>query len=362
MARHTKDYDEGYQAAIEAIKQALSGQNNQGGEGDGPSLPNDMTSPQEATGQGSQSSGGQKSDKQQSRSGSGKPAGPSVEPSKDNHGTVSPEDCVGPNSLGNTPNTPGGIIDRQTGDDICKKEGYDSQSASQDVIDKEWGDLAIKESSKIKGNGAGDFKAKLVGIYKTTTDWKTALRKVVGKSLSPIDKRQAYANKNILVSQDRIARTDKDEYNNMDYMMAWIDSSGSMSDHQLKLCLSEVYSVALAKKPIKLVIIQCDTKIQDIKVYTSLSQLKKDIVHATVKGRGGTELKPCWDLLEKDPKYKRRPAELVMIFTDGYLDQYKRNPKTMKNLCWVILDNLGWEVRYKDNKTMTLHLRSDDIK
>ena len=135
MARHTKDYDEGYQAAIEAIKQALSGQNNQGGEGDGSSLPNDMTSPQ-ATGQGSQSSGGQSSGKQQSRS--GKPAGPSVEPSKDNHGTVSPpEDCVGPNSLGgNTPNTPGGIIDRQTGDDICKKEGYDSQSASQDVIDK----------------------------------------------------------------------------------------------------------------------------------------------------------------------------------------------------------------------------------
>lgn len=357
MARHTKDYDEGYQAAIEAIKQALSGQNNQGGEGDGSSLPNDMTSPQEATGQGGQSDG-----KQSSKSGSGKPAGPSVEPSKDNHGTVSPEDCIGPNSLGNTPDIPGGMIDRQTGDDICKKEGYDVQNASQDVIDKEWGDIAIRESSKLKGSDAGDFKAKLVGIYKTTTDWKTALRKVVGKSLSPIDKRQAYANKNILVSQDRIARTDKDEYNNMDYMMAWIDSSGSMSDHQLKLCLSEVYSVALAKKPMKLVVIQCDTKIQDIKVYTSLSQLKKDIVHATVKGRGGTELKPCWDLLEKDPKYRRKQAELVMIFTDGYLDQYKRNPKTMRNLCWVILDNPGWEVKYKDNKTMTLHLRSNDIK
>ena len=68
------------------------------------------------------------------------------------------------------------------------------------------------------------------------------------------------------------------------------------------------------------------------------------------------------NLLEKDPKYKRKPAELVMIFTDGDPAQYKRNPKTMKNLCWVILDDPSWELKYKDNKSMTLHLRSDDIK
>ena len=154
------------------------------------------------------------------------------------------------------------------------------------------------------GKYAGTLKSKIEGLYKVSTDWKKELRKIVGTSISPDEKRQAYANKNVLISQDRIARTDKDKYDNMDYMCAFIDSSGSMSNEQLKMCLSEVYSVALAKKPIKLIIIQCDTKIQEIKEYTSLQQLKKDMIHATVKGRGGTELKPCWDLLKNDKRFK----------------------------------------------------------
>ena len=37
-----------------------------------------------------------------------------------------------------------------------------------------------------------------------------------------------------------------------------------------------------------------------------------------------------------------------MVFTDGYLNQYKRDPRTMRNLCWVILDNPSFDVKYKD--------------
>lgn len=255
------------------------------------------------------------------------------------------------------------MIGQGDGDEIVEQEGYESENPGSDSAqERDWKETALKQASKMKGDQAGKLRSKLDSLYKTTKDWKKELKKVVGHSLSPEDKRQAYANKNILISQDRIARTDKDKYDNMDYMMAWVDSSGSMSDDQLKLCLSEVYAVALAKKPIKLVVIQCDTKIQDIKTYTDLRQLKKDMIHASVKGRGGTELKPCWDLLINDPIYKRRPCELVMVFTDGYLTQYKRNPKTMKHLCWCILDNPSWNPEYKDINTKVIHLNSQDIK
>jgi hypothetical protein len=63
--------------------------------------------------------------------------------------------------------------------------------------------------------------SKLEGLYKTSKDWKKDLKKIVGHSISPDEKRQAYAHKNVLVTQDRIARTDKDKYDNLDYMMAW---------------------------------------------------------------------------------------------------------------------------------------------
>lgn len=342
MARHTKEYNDGYQAAIEAIKKQLQNQQNQGSNGDSQSVI-------DAINKQSQSSDNNSNNSRTDSSDSGQ-------------GVVRPEDCIGPDELSDTPGTAGGMISKDVGDEICDKEGYDKEGGSDSTIEREWSDAGIKASTKMKGDKFGNLKSKLEGLYKVTSNWKKELRRIVGHAISPDEKRQAYANKNILISQDRIARTDKDKYDHLDYMMAWIDSSGSMTDDQLKQCLSEVYAIALAKKPIKLVVIQCDTKIQEIKEYTDLKTLKKDMIHATVKGRGGTELKPCWDLLNNDPKYKRRPAELVMVFTDGYLTQYKRNPRNMRNLCWVILDNPSWNLQYKDINTKVVHINTDDIK
>lgn len=324
---------------------------------------------QQSQGQSGEGSQGQSDDSQpgsgegQNQSGDGQSSGNSRTSKSDkNQGVVRPEDCVGPSDINGVPDTAGGMIDRDSGEKICRDEGYDDKGGSDSAVEREWKDAALKAASQLPGDGAGNLKAKLEAIYKVTTNWKKELRKVVGHSISPEDKRQAYANKNVLISQDRLSRTDKDKYDNLDYMMAWIDSSASMTEEQLKMCLSEIYGVALAKKPIKLVVIQCDTKIQEIKEYTDLRQLKRDMLSAYVKGGGGTELKPCWDLLMTDPKYKRRPAELVMIFTDGRLTQYKRNPRTMRNLCWAILDNPGWSIKHKDINTKAIYLNTADIK
>ena len=45
------------------------------------------------------------------------------------------------------------------------------------------------------------------------------------------------------------------QFDNMDYMIACIDTSGSMTNDQLKILLSEVYAIALVKKPIKLYVV-----------------------------------------------------------------------------------------------------------
>lgn len=277
-------------------------------------------------------------------------------------GKVSESDYNGPSALSKIPAAAGGIIDKDTGDKIAKSEGYPEEGGSEAAIEREWKDAAIKASQKLQGKQAGALKSKIESIYKTSTDWKKALRNIVGHSISPEEKRQAYANKNTLVAQNRIARTDKDKYDNMDYMMCWIDSSGSMTDDMLRRVLAEVYTVALAKKPIQLWIVQCDTTIQDIEVYRNVRELKSKLTRATVKGRGGTELKPCWDLLKKDPRFRSVRPDLIMIFTDGYLTQYKRDPRSMKNLCWVILDNPGFNLQYKDPFTKCIYLNTNDIK
>lgn len=361
---HSKDYKSGYDAAIEAIKKKLQDMQNGNndmknqGSGDGNQQDNGMISPEEAV-------GGQKRPNQQGQSG-GSASGSKSRTSKNdqNQGIVRPEDCCPPSSsrLSEVPGRAGGMIDMGEGEQIAKQEGYKPEGGNATAIERDWKDAALRETNKHKGDLPGNLVATIEGLYKTAQDWKKELRKIVGYSISPDDKRSAYANKNVLVSQDRLARTEKDQYDNMDYMMAWIDSSGSMSDDQLKQCLTEVHAVALAKKPMKLVVIQCDTKIQWIKEYRSLEEMKRDIPKQQVHGRGGTELKPCWDLLRNDPKYKRISPELVMIFTDGGLTQYKRDARTMRNLCWVILDNPSWQLQYKDINTKVVHIRTNDIK
>ena len=359
---NSKDYKDGYAAAIEAIKKALKGEGsgNQGKGADESDDNSDMQQPPVSgqNNQPGQGSGGSGSGSGKSSGGNGGSGGGSR--GEGSCGTVHAEDCTQPSS--GPGGYPGEMVDRAEGDKIAKSEGYENNGKSEAAQAQDFAETAVKESTKLKGDMPGNLKSVIENLYKTNTDWKQALRKVVGHALSPEDKRQAYANKNVLISQDRIARTDKDKYDNMDYMAVFIDSSGSMTDNQLQICLNEVYSVALKKKPIKLVIIQCDTRIQQVLEYHSLSEFKKDIIKQGVKGRGGTELKPCWDFLADDPKYKRRPAELVMCFTDGYLTQYKRDPRHMGTLCWVILDNTSFQVQNKEAKTQCIYINTADVK
>lgn len=280
-------------------------------------------------------------------------------------GHVSSSDMTTNNGANNTHGDggiPGGFMDKQDGNNLAEQEGYDKDSMNESSREKDWKESSLKESQKLKGDAAGKLKAKIEGLYKVSTDWKKTLRNIIGRSLNPAETRQAYANKNILTSQNRIARTDKDKWDNLDYICCFIDSSGSMSDKQLKMVLSEVYALALQKKPMRIVCVQCDTRIQWIKEYTSLAELKKDAVKQEVKGRGGTDLKPCWDLLKTDKRFKGKRAEIVLCFTDGFCNQYKRDSKTMQNLFWCILDHPSFRIEYLDPNTKALHFDTNNIK
>ena len=368
MGRHTKEWNEGYQAAIEAIKQALEGnQNGQGGNGqpDTNNLPSDMQQPPvPGAGQGGkQGNQGQ----QNKQSGGGAGGGNSRTNSNDEtQGVVRPEDCASNNGgVSNTPSTPGGFFDKAEGDKLAQSEGYGKEGGTDSTIENDWKEAALKAANELKGEPGsawGKLKSTLDGLYKVSTDWKRDLKYVVGKSINDAEKRQAYANKNILAAQGRITRTDKDKFDNMDYMVALIDSSGSMSDEQLKMVLSETYALAQAKKPVKLITVQCDTKIQEIKEYKSLKDLKKDTVHATVKGRGGTDFSAFWQLLKTDRRFRSKKPDLIMIFTDGYVSQIRRDRTTMNWLCWCIIDNPGFNIENSDNMTKVIHLKSNDIK
>lgn len=258
-------------------------------------------------------------------------------------------------NLNGTIDTAGSMLDAKEGQKIAKEEGYDDAGANESALEKEWENKAREVAKKLKGTGAGNdiLADKLLATsVKGTNEWKKILKDIVGRSVSPEDKRRGYAHNNILVSQDRVAPSDKEKYDNVDYIMAWVDTSGSMSQEDLNKALSMMLMVAQAKKPTKLVVCQFDTRVADIKEFNKVDRIEKDMRKMKIKGGGGTDVKCCFDLLaDKKSKYARQVPELVVIFTDGYLDQYRRDKRRMQNLVWVVQDHPSFELEYPDSHT-----------
>lgn len=279
-------------------------------------------------------------------------------PDDDSNGQVQPQDTTPMGSRSSTDSLPSGsVLSQSDGSNLAKVEGSDDTGAES--VEKVWKDLANEVSKKI-GNAPGGsmFKNKLDLLYKTSTDWKRILRNVIGRSLSPEKKDNRFTNKNTLVSQGRFARTEKDLYNSMDTLIAWVDTSGSMSSEDLRKVLGEVYSIALLKKPMRITIVQFDSIVQDVKTYNSLAEFKDAARNLEMHGGGGTSVRDCFRWLKT---LRGLPAELVVVFTDGYLDQVKRPPRDIRSLVWVVVDNPSFDLEYPDRTTKVVRVMSRDI-
>ena len=99
----------------------------------------------------------------------------------------------------------------------------------------------------------------------------------------------------------------------------------------------------------KYMVDESGTELKDFKVLCFAGKAKMIQVHK------------CWNFLKTDPRFKRAMADLVLVMTDGGLTQYRRDPRTMKNLCWVILDNPSFNVQYPDARTKCIYINPKDI-
>lgn len=314
-------------------------------------MPNPPSMPSQGGGGDKNQQGQQNQQNQQNQNGQGNSQGQQGNQSgQEGQGSSGTEA-----NLNGTIDTAGSMLDAKEGQKIAKEEGYDDVGANESALEKEWENKAREVAKKLKGTGAGNdiLADKLLATsVKGTNEWKKILKDIVGRSVSPEDKRRGYAHNNILVSQDRVALSDKEKYDNVDYIMAWVDTSGSMSQEDLNKALSMMLMVAQAKKPTKLVVCQFDTRVADIKEFDKVDRIEKDMRKMKIKGGGGTNVKCCFDLLaDKKSKYARQVPELVVIFTDGYLDQYRRDKRRMQNLVWVVQDHPSFELEYPDSHT-----------
>lgn len=112
----------------------------------------------------------------------------------------------------------------------------------------------------------------------------------------------------------------------MDLVVA-VDISGSVSDEEFLVFISEIGGIIRSLKPNKLTLIQFDTAIHSVEELHNMNDLSK----VTFTGRGGTDVTPVLEWAnEKAP-------DLLLIFTDGGF--HFDGTSTKVNTTWLIHNN-----------------------
>jgi predicted metal-dependent peptidase len=108
-----------------------------------------------------------------------------------------------------------------------------------------------------------------------------------------------------------------------------IDTSGSISETELKEFLTEISEIIKSFVNIRITIMSCDYKIHEIYEFTSLNAY--DLLKLNLKGRGGTSFQEPINYIRENKPH----ARLLIYFTDGYGDKPNLDNIAFKIL-WII--------------------------
>jgi predicted metal-dependent peptidase len=188
--------------------------------------------------------------------------------------------------------------------DLSDKEWKDLRSIQEQEKDWEAAAVDAYESCKsrglIPGNGMGT-----VGLGQSQVNWRRQLADCTGTitktdfSWYPPD--PVYIHRKLIVPSLHEP--------SIGNLVLGIDTSGSVSDKELKLFWSELKELIENVSFQSITVIQCDTELRG----EPIVYLPEDELELTVHGRGGTNFRPVFDWIEEN--MDEEPSALI-YFTD----------------------------------------------
>jgi hypothetical protein len=269
-------------------------------------------------------------------------------------------------------NSVGGMISQETGAKIAKSEGYDDadcKAMNGAAVAQAWKEAAIDSCSKnASGKGqCGNIMSKLKDMYISSHNWKEELRKYVGRAVNPQNKEEKWGHKKWL-AMGELKKYERTTYDALDNIIFMIDCSGSVSDKLLQALVGECFNICKKKGIKKVTYCYYDNGISQIESTEKIeldnricNKIKSNLLpNPEVYGRGANDeqvaMKDLLQILEK----KHTTAELVMWFTDGWTRAIPEKPRKVKNMIWVVYDNLDFKASYGSNSRV-IHINSEDV-
>jgi len=191
--------------------------------------------------------------------------------------------------------------------------------AEQKLIEKQVQKIlndAKEQTIKKRGNVPGEIEGVIVveEIVKPKFDWKGFIRRFTGVST------KVFTKKIRRKENRRFSDNPGLKVKMRQHMLLGIDTSGSVSDNELKEFMNEIHHIY--KCGVEVTIIQCDTRIRSIEPYKGKFEM-------AVAGRGGTQFDPVLEYFNEN----RKKFTSLVYFTDG---ECGWSVKPRGNVLWVL--------------------------
>ena len=258
----------------------------------------------------------------------------------------------------------GTFFDKETGEKLAKEEGYEGTELGRDEdVEKKWKDIGkeVAEGAASSGSGRGAGLLNILNdLYKSSKNWKGELKKYIGTAISNRDEEEATGRK-AFIHQDEIRKYSKPTEDNLNKVIFMVDTSGSTHGDILLKLLSETHHIVESKKIKEVLYAYFGYNLE--KVERIKDPKKIDVSKLKVADGGGTDVGRSLKDLEKYVKDQIRggknKVDLLMIFTDGDLHNMPANrPKWIKHVITVICDCPGCPAPAFGR---TLYINTDDI-
>jgi len=191
---------------------------------------------------------------------------------------------------------------------------------------KNWKKILIDACTHAKQQGhlpAG--MERIVGrLLETHIDWKGLLYRYITNEI-PIDYTWSRPSRKSFSTGIYLPDTEKEK---IDIIVA-IDTSGSISQHELQMFMSEVVSILRQYRHVDLTIIDCDAEINSAITYKNATI--NDALRFNLKGGGGTSHLPVFKWIDKNLP----TAKLLLAFTDGYTS-FPKEENVNINTIWIV--------------------------
>ena len=240
----------------------------------------------------------------------------------------------------------GSFIDKELGEKIAKESGYESEELGTDEnLETKGSKIAqqVAAGAAAHGSGRGSGLLGIINnIYKPSKNWKAELKRFVGHAIGGLKVTNAWGRKSQL-QYDDIRRYDREEDECLDQVVFMVDTSGSTHGDILLKLLSETHHIIEQKKIANVTYAYFGDGLVGTEVIKKPKDIKPEKLK--VKNGGGTNIGRSLDEMGqymKDRKKGGHKAELLMIFTDGDLsNNYSEKPKWCKHAMFVICDCPG---------------------